>query len=155
MFYALCILERWETCWGLYKALSLARNQAALYGDIGCPPVLDGSRICFPQKFEISINRKHGLVHDYGAVTIKFSMSNTRVDFYVEWTNPEEKKKCEAKMFCFLVRSTIIVHPSLHSRIDRCSWDNCNVWLILQFQMNKTIKITKLVSVDQEPAKIK
>lgn len=113
--YALCILERWETCWGLYKAFSLTRNQAALYSDIGCPPVLDGSGIYFPQKFEMTINRKHGLDHDYGAVTIKFSMSKTRADFQIEWTNSEEKKKCEAKIFFSLVRSNIIVHPSAHN----------------------------------------
>lgn len=90
MLYALWILQRWETCWGLSKALDLTRNQAALYGDIGCPSVLGGSGIYIPQKFEISVNRKHGLDHDYGALTIKFSISNIRVDFYIEWTNSEE-----------------------------------------------------------------
>lgn len=138
MLYALCILQRWETCWGLCKALSLRRNQAFFNSDIDSPPILNGSGIHFHQKFKISINRKHGLDHNYGVLPIKFSMSNTRVDLYIELINSEEKKKCEAKIFCSLVRSNIIVHPSVpmgeHSRTDRCSWDNCNIWLILQFQ---------------------
>jgi len=100
MLYSLYVLQRWEACWGLSKALSLTRNQAALFCDIGCPPISDKSGIYFSQKLEILINRKHRLNHDYGAVAIKFSMSNTRRDFCfsVEWTNSEKKKQCEASL---------------------------------------------------------
>lgn len=161
MLYSLCVLQRWEACWGLSQALSLTGNQVVLLCNIGCPPISDGSAIYFSEKLEILINRKHGLDHDYSAVAIKFSMSNTREDFCfcIEWTNSGNKKQREATMFCSLVKSKIIVHPSVHnggsSRTNRCRWDNCNIWLILQFQMKETIKGIKLVSVDQEPEKIK
>lgn len=86
ILYSLYILQRWEACWGLSKALSLTGNQASLFYSIGCSPVSGGSDTYFSQKLEILINRKHTLDHENGAAAIKFFMSNTRDDFcfYVE-----------------------------------------------------------------------
>lgn len=132
MLYALCILERWETCWGLYKALSLTRNQAVLYGDIGCPPVLGGSGIYLPQKFEISINRKHGLDHDYDTVTIKFSMINTRVTSILNQQTQKKRRNVKQKYFSLWLEVISLCIQVFTvgdlSRIDRCSWDNCNIY---------------------------
>lgn len=88
-----------------------------MFCDIGSPPISNGSGIYFSQKLEILINRKHRLDHGYGAAAIKFSISNTREDFcfYLESTNSENKKQCEATLFCSLVKSKIIVHPSVHN----------------------------------------
>lgn len=66
-------------------------------------------------------------------------MSDTRVDFSTEWTNSEEKKKCEVKLFCSSVRSNIFVHTSVHNEGEQqnrqlSAVETTNIWLILQFQ---------------------
>lgn len=85
-------------------------------------------------------------------------MSNTRLDFYTEQTNSEEKKKCEAKIFCSLVRSNIFVHPSVHNGGAQQNRHVQLRQLIFDYycnsKINETIKIIKVVSVDEKPAKI-